>query len=158
MAKLKFEHLKTVTSRGLSPDEAQERIHTVITDSIGEGRAIEETGNGITCVTTPWLVGACRLYYFIESRDNKHSIEVAHDFKGYVYLLTGIGIIIFTLINILFLHLKATGSVILGVIGAIAIIATLEIAGFKARKNARIDFVKIERALSAAEKDGTFSK
>lgn len=158
MAKLKFEHLKTVTSRGLSPDEAQERIHSVIIDSIGEGRAIEETGNGITCVTTPWLVGACRLYYFIESRDNKHSIEVAHDFKGYVYLLTVIGIIIFTLINILFLHLKATGSVIWGVIGAITIIATLEIAGFKARKNARIDFDKIEQAIAEAENAGIFGK
>ncbi len=45
-----------------------------------------------------------------------------------------------------------------GVIGAIAIIATLEIAGFKARKNARIDFVKIERALAEAENAGIFGK
>ena len=86
MSKLTFVELISVTSKGLSEDEALERINSVILNSIEQGRSIQPTENGCTCITKHDLIGASMLFYYIKSRGNKHSIVVSHDYI-FIYIL-----------------------------------------------------------------------
>lgn len=157
MADLKFENLKTITTNGLSQDEARERINSIVLDDFAKGRNIQQVDGGSTCLATETIFGASMLYYFISSSGNKHDVVVAFKYKTYIWLLTIIGAILLTLFNILFLHLNGSDSLKLGIVGAIVVIIILEIAAHKAKKKAGLDFAELEQLLSKAERDGVFN-
>lgn len=159
MSKRKFIGSITVTSNGLSKEEARTRIRLVIHDCIGAFRDHHYLEDGSIYFITDEEFWDRKLYCYLESRGNEHSIVVTRD-HNMDDLLGCVGLPI-TLLSFLYGILSKwsfVGSLGFACIALVlGILATLKIINHKSLRKAEADFIKIRQALMAAEKKGEFN-